>query len=50
MGPLILFLHGAGERGDDFTALARQVLPELAARRALPSVLVAPQVPDSEIW
>jgi hypothetical protein len=28
--PLILF-HGAGERGDDFTALARQVLPELAA-------------------
>jgi predicted peptidase len=48
--PLLLFLHGAGERGADFAALARQVLPELAARRALPFILVAPQVPDGEIW
>lgn len=48
--PLLLFLHGAGERGSDLTVLRRQVLPRLAEEGALPFILVAPQTPDGELW
>lgn len=48
--PLLLFLHGAGERGSDLTVLRRQVLPRLAERGDLPFILVAPQTPNGELW
>jgi predicted peptidase len=48
--PLVLFLHGAGERGIDLAVLARTGLPQLAATQSFPFVLVAPQVPEGEIW
>ncbi len=48
--PLVLFLHGSGERGSDLSALPRQGLPKLAAHEHLPFILVAPQVPAGEIW
>ncbi len=48
--PLVLFLHGSGERGADLTAVTRQGLPKLAGGRSLPFILVAPQVADGEIW
>jgi predicted peptidase len=48
--PLLLFLHGAGERGSDLTVLRRQVLPRLAERGDLPFILVAPQTPNGEMW
>jgi predicted peptidase len=48
--PLVLFLHGAGERGTDLTALSRTGLTKLAGTRTLPFILVAPQVPEDEIW
>jgi predicted peptidase len=48
--PLVLFLHGAGERGSHLALLDRTGLTKLAAARSLPFVLVAPQVPDDEIW
>ncbi len=48
--PLLLFLHGAGERGSDLTVLRRQVLPTLAERGELPFILVAPQTPNGELW
>jgi predicted peptidase len=48
--PLVLFLHGAGERGSDFAALSHTGLTQLAAGRAFPFILVAPQVPADEIW
>jgi len=52
--PLILFLHGAGERGDDNVAQLRhaQVLrfvsDEVQARQ--PCMLVAPQCPKEHKW
>lgn len=50
--PLILFLHGAGERGDDnLKQLKHGILPILAASDKLnePCFLIAPQCP-AELW
>ncbi|HEY3572161.1 MAG TPA: prolyl oligopeptidase family serine peptidase [Thermoanaerobaculia bacterium] len=49
--PLVLFLHGSGERGTDLKKLERQGLPKLAASgRSFPFVLVAPQIPEGQVW
>lgn len=62
--PLILFLHGAGERGHDLWSVARQGLARLLALRddltgeelrlageiAEAAIVVAPQCPDFEVW
>ena len=48
--PLVLFLHGSGERGTDLKTLERQGLPKLAAGRSFPFILVAPQIPEGEVW
>lgn len=62
--PVILFLHGAGERGRDVWAVARQGLPRLLAagdnltedERTLSArlrdrfVLVAPLCSEHEVW
>ena len=50
--PLVLFLHGAGERGTDNTAqLKHGVMPILAGAKKLgePCFLIAPQCPP-ELW
>lgn len=44
--PLIVFLHGGGERGDDPELLTRQPLPKtLAVSTSFPAVVVSPQLP-----
>ena len=51
--PLVLFLHGAGERGDDNAAqLKHGVLPILEAANKLgePCFLIAPQCPADRWW
>jgi predicted peptidase len=49
--PLILFLHGAGERGDDLDLLKLQGIPRrLAEGRGLPFIVVSPQCPLNESW
>ncbi|HEV8578692.1 MAG TPA: PHB depolymerase family esterase [Thermoanaerobaculia bacterium] len=48
--PLVLFLHGSGERGPELDHLAQQGLPKLTAKRSFPFILVAPQVPAGEVW
>ena len=50
--PLLLFLHGAGERGDDNQKQLKLAGPLLAAghRAAYPSVFVAPQCPADVKW
>lgn len=51
--PLVLFLHGAGERGDDNTAqLKHGVLPILKGAESLgdPCFLIAPQCPTDRWW
>lgn len=49
--PLLLFLHGSGERGTDLTRLPERGIPkEVAAGRQLPFLVVAPQCPPDTIW
>ena len=47
--PLVLFLHGAGERGTDLDQVKAHGLPRLlAAGKEFPFVAVSPQWPDED--
>lgn len=51
--PLVLFLHGAGERGDDNTAQLKHgisAILEGAERLGEPCFLIAPQCPADQWW
>lgn len=48
--PLILFLHGAGERGDDLNLIKKHGLPKVVEERDIPFVMVAPQCPLNHWW
>ncbi len=49
--PLVMFLHGAGERGTDLKKVAVHGPPKLVAQgRSFPFVLVSPQCPENEVW
>ena len=50
--PLLLFLHGRGERGDDLQLLTKHPLPEtLATQTDFPFVVVSPQLPlELQSW
>lgn len=49
--PLLLFLHGAGEKGDNLEVLKRQGLPKLlATRQDFPFVVAYPQCPRHAYW
>ena len=49
--PLVLFLHGAGERGDDVTKVNIHGPSKLAAEgKKFPFILVAPQCPQNGWW
>jgi len=43
--PLILFLHGAGESGDDLSRVKKNGLPKIVETKDLPFVIVSPQSP-----
>ena len=51
--PLVLFLHGAGERGNDNTAQLAWGLDVFADedfRKDHPAIVIAPQVPAGSFW
>jgi predicted peptidase len=49
--PLMLFLHGAGERGDDIERVKKHGPPKLIeAGRELPFIVVSPQCPKDRWW
>ncbi len=49
--PLVVFLHGAGERGDSLALVAIHGPPKLVREgRAFPFILVSPQAPEGERW
>lgn len=49
--PLIVMLHGAGERGDDFDKIAvHGVAKYIEAGQNIPAVVIAPQCPNDYIW
>jgi len=49
--PLILFLHGSGERGTDLEKVKLHGPPKLVeAGESFPFIIVSPQCPESEDW
>jgi predicted peptidase len=49
--PLILFLHGAGERGSDIWKVAVHGPPKhVATHPDFPFIVVSPQCPEGRIW
>jgi predicted peptidase len=49
--PLILFLHGAGERGDNLEKVRRYGLPKVTERQPdFPFIVVSPQCPAGTYW
>jgi hypothetical protein len=49
--PLILFLHGAGERGSDLNKVKALGPPKLVAEgKEMPFIIVSPQVPERSTW
>ena len=49
--PMLLFLHGAGERGDDLERVKQHGPPKLIAQgRDFPFIVVSPQCPDGQWW
>lgn len=49
--PLLLFLHGAGERGSDLDAVKKHGPPkQVASGTNLPFIVVAPQCPAGDWW
>ncbi len=49
--PLMLFLHGAGERGTDLQKVAVHGPPKLVKQKKdLPFIIVSPQCPTGESW
>jgi predicted peptidase len=49
--PLLLFLHGAGERGDDLTVVTKHGPPAIVSSTPdFPFVVVSPQCPAYQRW
>ena len=49
--PLILFLHGAGERGTNIWVVAKHGPPKIDTTATnLPFIIVSPQCPEGKIW
>jgi predicted peptidase len=49
--PLLLFLHGAGERGADVSMVKVHGPPKLMKNQPdFPFILVSPQCPDGQLW
>jgi len=51
--PLVLFLHGLGERGDDNKAQLTWGVEAFAKedfRKEYPALVIAPQAPDDDFW
>jgi predicted peptidase len=49
--PLVLFLHGAGERGNDIDLVKRHGPPKLVEEgKEFPFILVSPQCPSDTRW
>lgn len=49
--PLMLFLHGMGERGDDLKLVIRHGPPKLITEgHEFPFIVISPQCPGDEVW
>jgi predicted peptidase len=50
MWPLVLFLHGMGQRGDDLNLIKKHGIPKIVEEQDYPFVAVSPQCPLESHW
>ncbi len=48
--PVLLFLHGAGERGDSLDLVKMHGPPKIVETKDLPFLVVSPQCPVNQRW
>ncbi|MCW3987384.1 MAG: prolyl oligopeptidase family serine peptidase [Candidatus Bathyarchaeota archaeon] len=48
--PLVLFLHGMGQRGNDLDLIKKHGIPKIVEEQAYPFVAVSPQCPSESQW
>jgi len=48
--PLMIFLHGSGERGSDIELVKMHGPPRLAEEKDFPFIIVSPQCPTGQRW
>lgn len=49
--PLLVYLHGAGERGTDLTHLTRHAIPKMLSEgREFEAIVLSPQCPAEFVW
>lgn len=48
--PLLLFLHGIGERGNNIENIKKYALPKYAERIDIPYIIIAPQCLKNNFW
>ena len=48
--PVILFLHGSGERGSNLVHVGDEGLPEILANLPEETIVIAPQCPENSRW
>ena len=48
--PVVLFLHGSGERGSDLIHVGDEGLPEILANLPEAAIVIAPQCPENSRW
>ena len=49
--PVILFLHGSGERGSDLNKVKANGLPNMVDQdKSFPFIVISPQCPEDEFW
>jgi predicted peptidase len=48
--PLVLFLHGSGERGEDLGLVAKHGIPKLVEEKNFPFIALSPQCPAYSNW
>ncbi|MGV8982655.1 carboxylesterase family protein [Clostridium sp.] len=48
--PLVLFLHGSGERGEDIEMVAKHGIPKVAEEKNFPFIALSPQCPTNSNW
>ena len=49
--PLLVYLHGAGERGKNIDHITRHAIPKLIGEgKEIPAVVLAPQCPALNVW
>ena len=48
--PLLLFLHGIGERGKSIESVEKYALPKYMNKFDIPYIVVAPQCTNNNFW